>query len=184
MLKINEKVIYPGYGVAVIEEEVDRVVAGNTVKFFKLRFLYRDMSVFVPINNVDHVSIRYLSSLEDIKSALNELRVNPDNKLKNFDFTPSGWNKRNKEYQLKIESSSIVELAKVYRDLMFVSKKKELSFGEKSLLNTTEDLIAQEIEVVTGKERDSILSEIRSPFNEYVAFSVHQSASKQTVSSL
>ena len=184
MLKVNEKVIYPGYGVAIIEEEVKRVVAGNAVTFFKLRFLYKDMSVFVPINNVQQMSIRYLSSFEDIKSALNELYIKPDNKLRNFDFTPSGWNKRNKEYQLKIESGSIVELARVYRDLMFVSKKKELSFGERNLLNTTEDLLAQEIEVVTNKDRDSILREIRSPFKEYVAFSVQQSSSKQTVSSL
>ena len=184
MFKINEKVIYPGYGVAVIEEVVERVVAENTVTFFKLRFLYKDMSVFVPINNIQHMGIRYLSSHEDIKSALNELYVKPDNKLRNFDFTPSGWNKRNKEYQLKIESGSIVELSKVYRDLMFVSKKKELSFGERNLLHTTEDLISQEIEVVTNKDRDTILREIRSTFKEYVAFSVQQTSSKPTVSSL
>jgi len=170
MFKIKEKVIYPGHGVAVIEEMVEKVVAGNTIKFFKLCFLYKDMTVLVPVNNAVHMSIRRLSSQNGVKKSLDELYRPPERKLENLDFTPSGWNKRNKDYQMKIEGGALLDLAKIYRDLMFVAKQKELSFGERNLLQMTEDLLAQEIEIVTKNNRDLVLRQIRGPFKEYVTF--------------
>jgi len=170
MFKINEKVVYPGHGVAVVEEVVEKFVAGNNIKFFRLRFLCKEMTVLVPVNNAPHMAIRYLNSKEEVTRILNKLSEAPERQLANLDFTPSGWNKRNKDYQLKIQGGELVDLARVYRELMFVSKQKELSFGEKSLLQLIEDLIAQEIEVVTISNRDEVLRQIRSPFKEYVSF--------------
>lgn len=170
MFKISEKVIYPGHGVAVVNEIVEKLVAGNKIKFFKLCFLYKDMTVLVPINNAQHMAIRRLRNRDFVIKVLDELTRAPERKLENLDFTPSGWNKRNKDYQVKIQGGELMDLAKIYRELMFVAKQKELSFGERSLLQLTEDLIAQEIEVVTGGSRDSVLRKIRSPFKEYVSF--------------
>lgn len=170
MFKINEKVIYPGHGVAVVDEIVEKLVAGNSIRFFKLRFLYKDMTVLVPVNNIPHMAIRSLNSNEEVKKVLNELNKTPDRKLESVDFTPSGWNKRNKDYQLKIQGGVLIDLARIYRELMFVAKQKELSFGEKSLLQLTEDLIAQEIGVIMNNDRDVVLRQIRSPFREYISF--------------
>ena len=184
MFNINEKVIYPGHGVAVIEEIVEKLVAGNNIEFFKLDFLYKDMTALVPVNNVQHMSIRELSSKEEVQKVLNELDRLPERKLENLDFTPSGWNKRNKDYQLKIQGGFLIDLAKIYRDLMFVAKQKELSFGERGLLQMAEELLVQEIEIVLKKDRDSVLREIRSPFKEYVTFPSRDLSSKSTPSSL
>ena len=170
MFKIKEKVIYPGHGVAAVEEVVEKIVAGSNIRFFKLHFLYKDMTVLVPVNNAPHMAIRHLSSEDKIQKVLNELSKSPERKLENLDFTPSGWNKRNKDYQLKIQGGAIIDLVKIYRELMFVAKQKELSFGERNLLQLTEDLIAQEIEVVMKNNRDTVLRQIRSPFKEYVSF--------------
>lgn len=170
MFDINEKVVYPGHGVAKVEEVVEKIVAGNNIKFFKLRFLYKDMTVLVPVNNACHMAIRRLCGEDQVKKVLNELSKTPERKLENLDFTPSGWNKRNKDYQLKIQGGALIDLAKIYRELMFVAKQKELSFGERNLMQLTEDLIAQEVEVVMDNDRDSVLRQIRSPFKEYVSF--------------
>lgn len=170
MFKLDEKVIYPGHGVAVVEEIAEKVVAGNKIKFFNLKFLYKEMTVLVPINNASHLSIRNLSSRSQIQKILNDLSKTPEKKLDNVDFTPSGWNKRNKDYQLKIQGGALSDLAKIYRELMFVAKQKDLSFGERNLLQLTEDLLAQEIEIVTNSDRDTVLRKIRSPFKEYVSF--------------
>jgi CarD family transcriptional regulator len=170
MFKVKEKVIYPGHGVALIEEVVEKVVAGSKINFFKLQFLYKDMTVLVPVNNAPHVAIRHLSSDSEIKKVFNELAKQPERKLESMDFTPSGWNKRNKDYQLKIEGGALIDLAKVYRDLMFVARQKDLSFGERNLLQIAEDLIAQEVEIVSQCDRPSVVRKIRSPFKEYVSF--------------
>jgi len=183
MFKINEKVVYPGHGVAVVEEMVEKVVAGNEIRFFKLSFLYKDMTVLVPVNNASHMEIRPLSSQEEAKKALNELYKAPERKLENLDFTPSGWNKRNKDYQLKIQGGALLDLAKIYRDLMFVAKQKDLSFGERNLLQLAEDLLAQEIEIVISCDRNDVLQQIRSPFKDYVSFSQNDSNVRQKSSS-
>ena len=70
MFKVKEKVVYPGHGVAIVEEVVEKAVAGNDIKFFKLRFLYKDMTVLVPVNNAPHMAIRSLSSDFDVKRHL------------------------------------------------------------------------------------------------------------------
>jgi len=185
MFKINEKVVYPGHGVAVVEEVVEKSVAGNRIKFFKLNFLYKEMTALVPVNNAPHMEIRSLGSPIEASRALDELYKSPERKLENLDFTPSGWNKRNKDYQLKIQGGALLDLAKIYRDLMFVAKQKELSFGERSLLQLAEDLLAQEIEIITKSNRDTVVRQIRSPFKEYVSFppSGSQTRTRQASSS-
>jgi len=65
--------------------------------------------------------------------------------------------------------------------LMFIAKQKDLSFGEKSLLSTTEDLIVQEIMVIRSDERDEAVREIRAPFREYVSI---EGGQKQTPTSV
>jgi CarD family transcriptional regulator len=170
MFKINEKVVYPGHGVAVVEEVVEKLVAGNKISFFKLRFLCKEMTVLVPINNAPHMAIRQLSKSKEVKTILDELGKTPERTLENVDFTPSGWNKRNKDYQMKIQGGALIDLAKIYRELMFISKQKELSFGEKNLLHLAEDLLVQEIGVVSGQSRDTVVRNIRSYFKDYVSF--------------
>lgn len=167
MFKRGEKIVYPGHGVAVIKDVVEKVVAGRTIKFFELSFLYKDMSILIPIHSIEQAAIRYLSDKNGVKLALEELRNPPERKLENLDFTPSGWNKRNKLYRLSIQEGQLVDLAKVYRDLMFVAKQKDLSFGERTLLQTAEELLAQEIVVILKKDKDTVLRELRSPFNEF-----------------
>ena len=53
---------------------------------------------------------------------------------------------------------------------MFVAKQKDLSFGERNLLQMAEDLLVQEIEIVIASDRDSVLRQIRRPFKGYVTF--------------
>ena len=175
MFKVNDKVFYPGHGVASIETIEKKVVAGSEVSFFKLQFLFKEMTILVPVRNTDMIGVRSLSDVKEIERSLNELYEQPEQKLNSLDFTPTGWNKRNKEYQQKIQRGGLADLSKVYRDLMFIAKQKDLSFGERNLLNITEDLIIQEIVTVRGQTRDEVIRKIRAPFREYVSFEYNQS---------
>ncbi len=168
MFKVDDVVVYPAHGVASIEEVVEKSVLGKTVKFFKLKLLFKNTKILVPIRNVQKIGIRYLNSLRELKIAFNELFKPPVKKLTGLDITPTGWNKRHKEYQIKIQDGLLVEMMQIYRDLMHTSFEKELSFGERNILHVTEELIVEEIQHIKGKEKDVVLQELRSPFKQFV----------------
>jgi CarD family transcriptional regulator len=166
MFQLKDKVIYPGHGVALIDEIIERTVAQTTITFIKLVFLFKDMTILVPLYNMATIGIRYPTSKDDLAIVLNEFYKKPEKKLESLDFTPSGWNRRNKEYQLKIQGGVLLDLAKIYRDLMYIARQKELSFGERTLLQMVEDLLVQEILVINNSDRETIMQEIRTPFKQ------------------
>ncbi|HSC24834.1 MAG TPA: CarD family transcriptional regulator [Candidatus Babeliales bacterium] len=163
----NEKVVYPGHGVAVISCIIEKKIAGRSLQFFELRFLNKDMTILVPTDNATAVGIRPLSSTEyihDIFKLLAQPIVS-----KQFDTVVTNWNKRNKEYQGKLRSGNLLELCAIYRDLRHIEINKELSFGEKNLLQQTENLLIEEISIVTkidSAEAAQQLKELVLPQNK------------------
>jgi CarD family transcriptional regulator len=160
MFSLYDKVVYPGHGVAQITRIIERVVAGQKTSYYELKFLNKDMTVLVPIENMQVVPIRPLSSKESIHDALKVL-AQPARKLNVYEFTASSWNKRNKEYQVKLRAGGLRELSEIYRDLKFMEMQKDLSFGEKSLLYQTETLLAEEISFVEELDLKIALEKLR-----------------------
>ncbi len=101
----HEKVVYPGHGVAIIDRIVEKQIAGRISQFFELRFLNKDMTILVPIDNAVSVGIRPLSSSEYINDIFKKLAQPAV--VKNHDTVVSNWNKRNKEYQGKLRSGDL-----------------------------------------------------------------------------
>jgi len=147
MFSRNQKVVYPGHGVAIISCVIEKKIAGRSLQFFELRFLNKDMTILVPTENAAAVGIRSLSSAEYINEVFKIL--SQPMMVKQFDAAVSNWNKRNKEYQGKLRSGNLLELCSIYRDLRHIESNKELSFGEKNLLQQTENLLVEEIAIVT-----------------------------------
>ncbi len=163
--ELSDKVFYPGHGVAVIEEIIERVIAGSKAKFFKLNFIYKDVIVLIPIRkDATNLGIRHLSTKQKIERVFDELYKAPIKKVNPIEYSPSSWNKRNKDYQLKIQGGELLDIAKIYRDLMYTSKDKELSFGEKKILETTKELLVEEILLVSGESRDVVTQKLYTPF--------------------
>ncbi|MBD3273318.1 hypothetical protein GF385_03135 [Candidatus Dependentiae bacterium] len=168
MFNLKDKVVYPGHGVAIIDEVIKKHVGGKEISFFRLDFIYKDMTILLPVNNMSGCGVRFPSDKLQIKKVFDQLYKKPDKKLEYLDFTPSGWNRRNKDYQLKIQSGSITDISYVYRDLMCVAQQKELSFGERKLLMLAEDLLCQEIQVVTSQTQSSVLDQLHAPFKQFL----------------
>lgn len=166
MFKLKDNVIYPGHGVAIVDEIIERNVGTTTITFFKLTFLFKEMTILVPLYNIEGIGLRYQSDPEVIDAVLLELYKKPERKLDGIDFTPSGWNRRHKEYQLRIQGGRLVDLAKIYRDVMYVARQKELSFGERTLLQSVEDLMAQEVQIVKEIDREMAVQLMRTPFKQ------------------
>jgi CarD family transcriptional regulator len=161
MFDLNEKVVYPGQGVAKIARIIEKNIGSSSLQFFELAFLKKDVTVLVPTSNAENIGIRRLAStdgLQDIFTILSK----PANKNKYPEFTASSWNKRSKEYQLKLQKGTIRELSEIYRDLKFIGTQKTLSFGEKNLLSQAEVLLAEEISLVKEVDADKAVEELRS----------------------
>jgi CarD family transcriptional regulator len=156
----GDRIVYPGHGVAIIDRIVEKIIVGNVMQFFELRFLNKDMTILVPINNAIDVGIRHLSSSEDINNIFKKI-AQPAT-LKQNDIVVTNWNKRNKEYQGKLRTGDLSEICSIYRDLRHTEYYKELSFGEKSLLQQTELLIVEEIAIVNNMETVSAAERLRS----------------------
>ena len=168
MFARNEKVVYPGHGVATVEDIIEKTIGGSTVKFLKLVFLFKDMTILVPTDNASAVGIRPLSSAEYINDIF-KLLSQPV-MAKQLDAAVSNWNKRNKEYQGKLRSGNLLELCAIYRDLRHIEGNKELSFGEKSLLQQTERLLIEEIAIVTKVD----VADAAQQLKELVGYKVKQ----------
>jgi len=74
------------------------------------------------------------------------------------------WNRRHREYTEKINSGSIFEIAEVLRDLYVLKLDKDLSFGEKKMLDTARNLLVKEIALATQEAETKILKEIKDIF--------------------
>ncbi len=162
MFSLNDKVVYPGYGVALICKVFSREVAGNSVVFYELKFQNKDMTVMVPKDRIEEVGIRPLSSTCHIDDMLKTI-TQPAKQIKT-EITGSNWNKRNKEYQTKISTGSLKDISEIYRDLKFISRVKELSFGEKTILLKAELLLAEEISAAQQVDEDNAIQKLRSLF--------------------
>ena len=161
MFTLNEKVVYPGHGVAKINSVVEKIVGGSTTKFFELSFFNKDMTILIPMSSSEVVGLRPLSSREKIKVVIQILSEPIEITIDN---SASNWNKRNKEYQSKLRSGNICDICRIYRDLKLISSQKELSFGEKNLLTKTEMLLAEEIAIVTDIGEEKTIEQLRSIF--------------------
>ncbi len=153
MFTRNEKVVYPGHGVAVISAIIEKKIAGKISQFFELHFLNKDMTILVPTDNAIAVGMRPLSSADHINTIFKKLSQ-PAQPKNNDAVIVSNWNKRNKEYQGKLRSGDLLEIGAIYRDLKNIETYKELSFGEKNLLQQTELLLVEEISIVNNIEAD------------------------------
>lgn len=159
MFQVNEKVVYPGYGVAIISKLVKRHVAGKATSFYELKFYDKDMAVLIPEDRLEVVGIRRLSTdvdLQDMFKVLTQPIVQHKQEV-----GVNNWNRRNKKYQLDLRSGDLFKLSSIYRDLLTISQEKELSFGERNLHSKIESMLIEEISAVRNIDKKEALSYLK-----------------------
>jgi len=86
---------------------------------------------------------------------LKEKEVEPDNQT---------WNRRYREYMEKIKTGSVYELAEVLRDLFILREDKELSFGERKMMDTARSLLVKEISIAKELDESQVEEDIQGIF--------------------
>ena len=158
MFKVGEKVVYPAHGVGVIESIQAKTIAGTEKNFYMLRFLESDMTIMVPTENVDAVGLRRIIGKETVAKVykiLRDKRVEPDQ---------ATWNRRYRDYTDRIKTGSVIEIAKVLRDLFVLKGDKELSFGERKMLDTARNLLVKELAIARAHPEEQIMEELKAIF--------------------
>ena len=74
------------------------------------------------------------------------------------------WNRRYREYMEKIKTGSVFEIAEVLRDLFLLKVDKELSFGERKMLDTARTLLIKELALATQNNEEKIELEVKQIF--------------------
>lgn len=161
MFSRSERVVYPGHGVAQINRIIEKNIAGSIRPFFELKFLNKDMIILVPVDTASSVGIRKLSSDDHIETIFKMLAEPVKNNLVQ-NMSVSNWNKRNKEYQIKLRTGNLDKICEIYRDIKHIEIQKELSFGERVLLQQTEALLVEEIALVKKMIENEALEHLRA----------------------
>lgn len=159
LFSIDERVVYPGYGIARVARIVERTIGGSTTQCYELALIYKEMTVLVPVASVGAVGVRRLSSSADLEQVISRMR---DSGTVAAGYQTSNWNKRSKDYRSRLGSGNLLEILTIYKELRTRAVKKELSFGERTLLQQTEQLLAQEIAIVKGLLPEDALSWLRT----------------------
>ena len=112
-----------------------------------LRILDSDMTIMIPTENVNSVGLRRIIGKDMVTKVYKILRD------KKVEIDQQTWNRRYREYTEKIKTGSVLEIAKVLRDLFVLKGDKELSFGERKMLDTARNLLVKELAIAKSHQR-------------------------------
>ena len=157
MFKIGEKVVYPAHGVGKIEGIQTQVISGTEQRFYMLRILDSEMKIMIPIENAQIVGLRKVINKQMVTQVYKVLRQ----KQRRVMGDQPTWNRRYREYMEKIKTGSILEIATVLRDLFVLKEDKELSFGERKMLDTAKNLLVKELSIARSHSEEKIMDELR-----------------------
>ena len=138
MFSVGDKVVYPTHGVGRIEAMEEKEIAGQKIKCYILSIIGKDLKIIVPTFNAQKVGLRQIIQEEELDKVFDILKEEINN-------MPPKWNKRYNFNMDKIRTGSIYEIAEVFKNLTRLGRKKELSFGEKKMLDSTKELIVMEV---------------------------------------
>ncbi len=155
---VGDKAVYPVHGVAEVVGLEDRDIGGNHTAVYILKILDTGMKIMVPTANAGSVGLRELISSKQVKEVFEIL------KSRDVPRDTQTWNRRYREYMEKIKTGSVFEIAEVMRDLAVLRHTKDLSFGERKMLETARGLLIKELAIAKGVTEDKITAEIDAFF--------------------
>jgi CarD family transcriptional regulator len=154
MFQVGQLAVYPAHGVGRIESVQEREVSGTPSQFYIMRLIDTDMIIMIPTNNARNIGLRDVIDNQAVSQVYDILRSRPG-RLNN-----QTWNRRYRDYMDKIKTGSPFRVAEVLRDLTLLKSEKDLSFGERKMLDTAKNLLIKELSLVNEKEETEIEAQL------------------------
>ena len=159
MFKVGDLAVYPAHGVGCIESIETREISGEKKDFYIMKILDNNMIIMIPIDNVTSVGLRDIIDKKEVS------RVYEIMKQRDIPADNQTWNRRYREYMEKIKTGSVYEVAEVLRDLYLLKVDKDLSFGERKMLDTAQSLLLKELSIAKATDERAIMSDINDIFD-------------------
>ncbi len=158
--KVGDLAVYPAHGVGKVTSIESKKISGTEHRFYVLHILDTGMKVMVPVNKSGNVGLRSVIDRTECEEVFGVLRK----KDCDLSGTQATWNRRYREYMEKIKSGNPVEIAKVLRELYLLREDKELSFGERKMLDTAKTLLVKELSIAKGTDEHAMAKEVEQIF--------------------
>ena len=141
---LKEYVVYPKHGVGQILSIEKAKIGDIDITFYKVFIKKEKLTLSIPLNQQSH--LRPISSINQVNKAINILKGKP--KIKR-----TMWSRRAQEYEQKINSGKLYQLAEVVKDL---NKKTDIiaeqSYSERQLFEKAYERLKSEFEVILGEK--------------------------------
>ncbi|MBN2802595.1 MAG: CarD family transcriptional regulator [Deltaproteobacteria bacterium] len=157
--KIGDNAVYPAHGVGEIVDIQLKKLGGKEREFYIMKVLENGMKIMVPVETASNAGLRSIISENEANEVFEIL------KSKDVAVTTQPWNRRYREYMDMLKSGSSYEVAKVLRDLYRLKFGKELSFGERRLLDTASTLLIVELSLALKVKEVEIKERVDAIFS-------------------
>ena len=156
---VKDYVVYPKHGVGKIVSIEKAKIGSINITFYKVFIEKEKLTLSIPLNQQSH--LRQISSINQINKAITILKSKP--KIKR-----TMWSRRAQEYEQKINSGKLYQLAEVVKDL---NKKTDIiveqSYSERLLFEKAYERLRSEFEVILGEKGkikiDKALKRVENP---------------------
>ena len=140
--KVKDNVIYPKHGVGQIVAIENSVIADIEMTYYKIQITKDKLILTIPVNQQGN--LRPISSVNQINKAISILKGKPK-------IRRTMWSRRAQEYDQKINSGEIYQIAEVVRDL---NKNSEIpvdqSYSERQLFEKAYERVLSEFQIILG----------------------------------
>ena len=156
--KVGDLAVYPAHGVGKIEKVEAKELGGANEKCYVMRLLDNNLTIFIPVKNADNVGLRAVIDRTEAEKVFTILGENAT------PSTTQTWNRRYRVYMDKIKTGSAFEVAEVFRDLYRIKADRELSFGERKVLDMAQGLLLRELSIARESEEADVAEQIERIF--------------------
>jgi CarD family transcriptional regulator len=139
--KAGDMAVHPAHGVGEVEQLEDRDLGGRKTTCYVIKIKDSGLKVMVPTEAAARVGLRPVMKKKEAQNILEILKA-PEVAV---DLQP--WNRRFRAYTEMLKSGLPSEIAKVLRDMYRLKFDKDLSFGERRLLDQARSLLVQELAI-------------------------------------
>jgi len=151
--KVGDKAVYPAHGVGVIKRIESRSVGGTSQDFYVIQILSSGATLMVPTSSCERAGMRTLISDDEISNVYKILRSKGK-------VSHTTWNRRFREFNDKLRTGSVGDIAEVLRDLCSLRGDKDLSYGEKKMMDKALAMLVSEISAAASRKENEVEQEL------------------------
>lgn len=155
MFKVGDLAVYPAHGVGIIQSIEKKETSSGKQIFYIIKIVETGAIIMLPTSNIEAVGLRKVVDKAVLPKVYRILKNKKEPAADN-----QTWNRRYREYMEKIKSGCVMDVARVMRELYLLKSNKELSFGERKMLDIAKGLLVKELAITKNIAEDKMEAEL------------------------